>query len=166
MSQGFIALHRGENAETLLAKYPNAFLLLTQIALRAQWKDNLITGVKAGEAFLGDYQSAGIKTEKAYRYAKTVLARCGLASFDGANDGTVATLIGTSIFSTTVPDRGEQGADEGRLPTRIQGNKDTKKTIRPPAPKGKVMIYSMMILEANKRRRRQRIDACPKTGSE
>ena len=151
MSQGFIALHRGENAETLLAKYPNAFLLLTQIALRAQWKDNLITG---------------IKTEKAYRYAKTVLARCGLASFDGANDGTVATLIGTSIFSTTVPDRGEQGADEGRLPTRIQGNKDTKKTIRPPAPKGKVMIYSMMILEANKRRRRQRIDACPKTGSE
>ena len=128
-NQGFIALHRGDIAETLLAKHPNAFLLLTQIALRAQWKDNLITCMKAGEAFIGDYKNAGIQTEKAYRHAKEILARASLVSFKGANKGTVATLTDTSIFSTTAPDRGELGADKGRTrgdyPQGYTGHTDT-----------------------------------------
>jgi len=112
-NQGFIALHRGEDAETLLARHPNAFLLLTQIALRAQWKDNPITGMKAGEAFIGDYQNAGIPSRKAYRVAQEILARTLLVRFKGANKGTVATLIDTRIFSITAPDRGQQGANKG-----------------------------------------------------
>ena len=118
-NQGFIALHRGDIAETLLGKHPNAFLLLTQIALRARWKDCPITGMKQGEAFIGDHKNAGIQTEKAYRHAKEILVRASLVSFKGANKGTVATLTDTSIFSTTAPDRGGQGADKGRLRTRI-----------------------------------------------
>ncbi len=129
-NQGFIALHRGDIAETLLGKHPNAFLLLTQIALRARWKDCPITGMKQGEAFIGDHKNAGIQTEKAYRHAKEILVRASLVSFKGANKGTVATLTDTSIFSTTAPDRGGQGADKGR--TRGgQGatkNKDTQDT--------------------------------------
>jgi len=118
--------------------------------MRAQWKDNPITGVKAGEAFIGDYQSAGIKKEKMYRYAKKILDRCGLVSFKGTNDGTVATLIGTSIFSTTVPDRGEQGADEGRArggrgatthkDTRKQGHKEDNQPSPIFEPNGNQMV--------------------------
>ena len=113
-NQGFIALHRGEVAETLLAKHPNAFLLLAQIAMRAKWKDDLITGMKQGEAFVGDFKQAGIETEMAYRHAKKVLVRCNLAAFKGTNKGTVATLTNTSIFSTTAPDRNEPTTDKER----------------------------------------------------
>ena len=114
MSARWIALHCGDEAESLLSKHPNAFLLLTQIAMRAQWKDNPVTGIMAGEAFIGDYKNAGIHSQKAYRHAKDKLVSCMLARFKGANKGTVATLIGTSIFSTTAPDRGELGASKGR----------------------------------------------------
>ena len=111
--RGFIALHRGEAAETLLAKHPNAFLLLTQIALRARWKDCPITGMKQGEAFIGDYQNAGIHSRKAYRTAQEILVRTLLVRFKGANKGTVATLMDTSIFSVRKPDKGHQRANKG-----------------------------------------------------
>ena len=139
MSTRFIALHCGEEAEALLSKHPNAFLLLTQIAMRAQWKDNPITGMKAGEAFIGDYKNAGIHSQKAYRHAKDKLVSCMLARFKGANKGTVATLTSASIFSTTAPDKGEQGANKGQ-PRGEPGattHTDTQNTLNTPvAPNG------------------------------
>ena len=113
MKPRWIALHCSEEAESLLASHPNAFLLLTQIAMRAQWKNNPITGMKAGEAFIGDYQNAGIQSRKAYRTAQEILARTLLVRFKGANKGTVATLVDTRIFSVTAPDKGQQGANKG-----------------------------------------------------
>ena len=143
MSARWIALHCGAVAESLLSKHPNAFLLLTQIAMRAQWKDNPVTGIMAGEAFIGDYKNAGIHSQKAYRHAKDKLVSCMLARFKGANKGTVATLIGTSIFSTTAPDRGELGASKGRAGgeqgatthTDTQENTDTLIPLPPLAQK-------------------------------
>ena len=110
----WIALHCGDEAETLLANYPKSFLLLTQIAMRAQWKDNPITGIKAGEAFIGDYQNAGLGTQMEYRHAKKVLVRTKLATFRGTNKGTVASLVNTSIFSISAPEGTSKGTNEER----------------------------------------------------
>ena len=139
---GFIALHRGDETSALLASHPNAFLLLTQIALRAKWKDCPITKLTRGQAFIGDYQAAGISTEMAYRHAKKVLTDCGLATFQGTNKGTVATLVNATIFSIAANasngqgnsqatdkerTRNGQGTDKERLTTRKQSNKGTRK---------------------------------------
>ena len=65
----FIALHCGYEVQTLLAAYPLAFLLLSQIAMRAKWKHCPITGLKAGQAFIGDWKNAEIHSEMACRAA-------------------------------------------------------------------------------------------------
>lgn len=144
-STGWIALHRNDESLALLANHPNAFLLLTQIALRAKWKDCPITRLKAGQAFIGDWKEAGLHSEKAYRCAKEVLTRCQLASFKGANKGTIATLLDSTIFSLTPVPKGGHGdslgADRGQPwgGQRATNHKDTKKhghTEEDPAPNG------------------------------
>ena len=102
----FIALHCGDETSALLSQHPNAFLLLTQIAMRAKWKDCSITRLKAGQAFIGNWREAGLKSEKAYRHAKTILSDCKLATFQGANKGTIATLADSKVFSISADGRG------------------------------------------------------------
>ncbi len=115
----WIALHCGDESHALLEKHPNAFLLLTQIAMRAKWKDCPITGLEAGQAFIGDWREAGIRSEMAYRHAKSVLARCKLATFKGTNKGTVATLANPTIFSITAP------TNNGQSSNRTTGQQQT-----------------------------------------
>ncbi len=103
----WVALHCGEEAETLLARHPNAFLLLCQIAMRARWKDCPITKMKKGEAFIGDWKAAGLHSEKAYQVAKKRLASCGLVEFQGGNRGTTAKLVDSTIFSLSQSIKGE-----------------------------------------------------------
>jgi len=100
---GFIALHRGDEADALLANHPTAFLLLLQIAMRARFleTDCPVTGLKAGQAFIGDWKNAGIHSVMAYRHAKKILVRFKFATFKGTTKGTVATLIDSRIFSLT-----------------------------------------------------------------
>jgi len=95
---GWVKFHRSEEAAALLSRHPNAFLLLSQIALRARWKDCSITKMKAGEAFLGDWKEAGLPSEAAYRVAKDRLKTCRLATFQGTNKGTIATLTNADIY--------------------------------------------------------------------
>ncbi len=101
----FVALHCSEEAQTLLARHPNAFLLLCQIAMRARWKDCPISKLKAGEAFIGDWKECGLRSEMAYRCAKKVLTKCHLVAFTGTNKGTRASLRNESIFSLTAISR-------------------------------------------------------------
>lgn len=107
----FIALHCGDESAALLANHPNAFLLLTQIAMRAKWRDCSITRLKAGQAFIGDWKEAGIHSEMAYRHAKAVLSECGLATFKGTNKGTIAALANSMVFSISPPSNNGQGND-------------------------------------------------------
>lgn len=104
----FVALHQSEEAAELLKRHPNAFLLLTQIALRARWTDCRISGVKAGSAEIGDWKAAGLASEMVYRQAKKTLERLGLASFRGTNRGTIATLLDSTIYSVS----GQQSNDQ------------------------------------------------------
>ena len=58
--KGFIKMQKSSEASDLRWKYPNAFLLLSLIAERASRADNLITGLKQGEALMGDFKKAGL----------------------------------------------------------------------------------------------------------
>lgn len=114
-------MHCGEETEQLLARHPNAFLLLAQIAMRAKWKDCPITGLRADQAFIGDWQAAGLHSEMAYRHAKKCLIDCHLATFKGTNKGTVATLVDTTVFS--ISDR--TGTDKATPEERTSNGQGT-----------------------------------------
>ena len=131
----WIALHCGEESQALIRKHPTAFLLLTQIAMRARWKPCPIQKLAVGQAFIGDWREAGISSEKAYRHAKKILMRCELATFQGRTKGTVATLTNTMIYSLTNGARGGQTGDEGATKGQAGGgegatkHKDTKEHV-------------------------------------
>ena len=121
MSKGFIKLNR--EAEELLEQDPNAFLLLTQIALRCKWKKTRFDDGKTqvGEALIGDYENCGL-SEKAYRLAKQRLSDRKFAAFKGTSKGTIAKLLDNSVYDLNLEDevyqKGEQKdrlrADKGR----------------------------------------------------
>jgi hypothetical protein len=98
MSQGFIKLNRASAVE-LLEGDPQAFLLLTQIALRARHTNGEYSRIplKANQAFLGDHTKAGL-TRQQYRATQKRLERYGLATFKSTNKGTIATLISTAVY--------------------------------------------------------------------
>ncbi|HEY8960782.1 MAG TPA: hypothetical protein VIM57_01165 [Luteolibacter sp.] len=143
----FIALHCSDDSAALIEKHPTAFLLLTQIAMRAKWKDCPINGLKAGQAWIGDWREAGIRTENAYRHAKKVLETCQLATFRGTSKGTIATLSTSTIYSISKEANHEQEhgpatsqpqASNGRTTTnhtdtRTHGYTDHKHTHNPRA---------------------------------
>lgn len=75
----FIKLLDSEETNYLLEHHPNAFLLLTLIAIRARRVSGKPDGLEIGEAYIGDYRKCGIETERKYRTAKTLLQlRCHL----------------------------------------------------------------------------------------
>jgi hypothetical protein len=131
----FIALHRTQETVELLRRHPKAFLLLTQIALRAKWRDCAITQLREGESFIGDWRECGLESESSYRHAKRTLEKCGIATFRATNKGTVASLVSTRIFSTQNDDSdrqndrpatGQRQASDRPTATNVQRYKDTK----------------------------------------
>ncbi|MCW1915979.1 hypothetical protein OJ996_20495 [Luteolibacter sp. GHJ8] len=122
----WITLRCSAEIDDFQRDHPNAFLLLCQIARRARWdrKPCEISGLKFGEAFIGDFASAGLKSEKIYRGAKGAIKRSGYAAFraattgatkaaDGrARRGTIATLLSTKIFKIAVEDKGGSKGDK------------------------------------------------------
>lgn len=89
---------RGEFAETLIRRSPNAFTLLAVIAMRARYASgSSLDGLTQGQAQIGDHANYGM-TEKAYRCAKELLSELGLARFEGKRRGTIATLLDERVF--------------------------------------------------------------------
>ncbi len=72
-NERFIKYIPSEKTFWLRQNYPNAYLLLSLIAERARRNSGHIDGLEIGDAYIGDYQSAGIETEKKYRIAKQIL---------------------------------------------------------------------------------------------
>ncbi len=97
MNPGFIKLNRSNDTLELLGD-PNAFILLTVIALRARRTDEFnVHNLHSGEALLGDHEKYGL-SEQQYRSARKRLARWGFASFKPTTRGTVAKLLGQRIY--------------------------------------------------------------------
>lgn len=68
----FIKLNRCERAFWLMSKHPTAYLLLNLVAMRAQRTNNSPSGLKIGEALIGDYTAIGA-TRSQYRHALKIL---------------------------------------------------------------------------------------------
>ena len=128
MSQGYIMLQRADAAWELL-KDPNAFIVLTVIALRAKrTKDFSVYGLRTGQALIGDFQAYGL-TEGQYRAAKVRLKRYGLADFRGTNRGTVARLLNRAVYDINAESiAGRRRTDNGPATT----NNNEKKGKGPP----------------------------------
>jgi len=94
----FLMLMRSKEAEELMKK-PDAFMLLTQISMRAKRNDDFcVSNLKTGEAFIGDFKNIGL-TERRYRTAKSDIQKFGLASFKATNRGTIAKLTDSRVYN-------------------------------------------------------------------
>ncbi|MBP7053099.1 MAG: hypothetical protein KBE65_19000 [Phycisphaerae bacterium] len=127
MNHGFIKLHR--SPETLeLLNDPNAFILLTVIALRARRTDEFnLHNLQSGEALLGDHAKCGL-TRGQYRTAMKRLRQWGFATFKPTTHGTVATLCSTRVYDINEATNDQQPTT--RRPTddqRATTNKKEKK---------------------------------------
>lgn len=124
----WLALHRSTEASALLQRHPTAFLLLTQIAIRARFETDVcpVTKLGFGQAFIGDFKEAGIASEMAYRHAKSVLLDCNFATFQGTNKGTIATLCSSTIYSISAPDE-ERPSEQSSNRRGTTKNKETRK---------------------------------------
>lgn len=104
---GFVKLNRGEAVRDLIKHYPNAYLLLTQIATRARRTPNQILKLAIGEALIGDYKECGL-TEQKYRTAKEKLEKLNIITTRATNKGTIAKLIDKTIFDINMETGNEQ----------------------------------------------------------
>ena len=135
---GFIVLFRTEETEALLRDYPKAYLLLTQICLRARWREEAdqVTGLEQFQSRIGDYLNAGLSTQQEYRVAKRVLEKLKFVTFKGTNRGTVATLVNQRIFGVVAPTGTSRGTNKERSrneqgTTKNKENKENKETTPP-----------------------------------
>jgi hypothetical protein len=117
-------IEESEEFEILVKQRPTAFVLLTLIAIRARKVPLAISdGLEIGEALIGDFESYGA-TEQSYRTDKKYLKEWGFATFRSTNRGTIAKVVGSSIFdisreSSTSRSTGLQRASNGQ-PTDSQ----------------------------------------------
>lgn len=130
---GFIKYMRSEEAEYLLS-YPNANHLFSVMAYRARRTDHPMSGLKAGQCFLGDFSKIGL-TERQYRTAKKQLTDWGLATFKGTNKGTVGTIANTKVYDINeeaidgqgvIRETGNRQANDGQVDTQATTNKECK----------------------------------------
>jgi len=151
MNHGFIKLNR--SPETLeLLNDPNAFTLLTVIALRARRTDEFnIHNLKRGEALIGDYKKCGL-TRRQYRTARKHLGTWGFARFKPTTRGTVATLCDTRIYDINEtpggpPSAGQGPTDDHRAASNKNGKneKNEKKDFHADAWRlGEVLVNSIL----------------------
>ena len=116
MTTGFIKLNRSNETFKLLND-PDAFMLLTVIALRARRTDEFnIHNLKSGEALIGDYENYGL-TRQQYRTAMKHLGQWGLATFKPTTRGTIARLADQRTYDINEV----RGSPSGQLPADPRG---------------------------------------------
>lgn len=105
--ESYIKLYRSDATNELL-KDKSAFMLFTQIALRARRTDIFnVSGLKPGEALVGDYRSIGL-TRQNYRTALNKLEKWKFITVKTTNKGTVATICNNAIYDINIPDTNQQ----------------------------------------------------------
>lgn len=126
----FLKLVRSKETEELLSN-PDAFILLTQIALRAKRTLDLsIYNLKIGEALIGDYKKIGL-TEQRYRTAKANVQKWSLATFRSTNKGTIARLTDSRVYDINEEEINEQTNEQpNEQPNRPATTNKNEKNIR------------------------------------
>jgi hypothetical protein len=97
----FIKYIPSELSRWLMANKPFAYLLLALIAERARRTDDPLTGLKKGQAFIGDYKSIGA-TRGQYRHALDFLCQRKIAKVDSTSRQRKKTTTETTTESTIV----------------------------------------------------------------
>lgn len=104
----FIKLKRSEETLALATNDPNAFTLLSLIALRARRTDIYNKhNLKVGEALIGDYATLGMKRGQ-YREATKRLTKHGFITTKATNKGTIATLCDARVYDINISDSNHQ----------------------------------------------------------
>jgi len=112
-----------------LLKNPNAFTLLTLIALRAWRSEGFnINGLSPGEALIGDYESCGL-TEQKYRTAKKNLEKWKFITTKVTTRGTIAKLLDTRVYDVNFFKGNEQGNEQITNKQRLTRSKENKEGI-------------------------------------
>jgi hypothetical protein len=124
VKESYIKLYRSDAAVELL-KDKSAFMLLTQIALRARRTDNFnVTGLKPGEALVGDYKTIGL-SRQSYRSALLRLEKWKFITIKTTNKGTVATLCNYDIYDINISGGNQQ---TNQRPTNSQPSSNQRPT--------------------------------------
>ncbi len=130
MTTGFIKLNRSNETLELLND-PNAFILLTVIALRARRTDEFnVHNLRCGEALIGDHAKFGL-TQCQYRTAMKRLGRWGFAAFKPTSCGTIATLLDHRVYDINdsggdKPMTNERQPDDKQMTTKKNEKKEKK----------------------------------------
>jgi hypothetical protein len=139
MSKSYIQLSRSDKTLWLLAKHPNAYLLLTLIALRANRYSSSPDGYFIGECHIGDYAACGLKSEKTYIVAKKRLEKEGFVKIietcrnrkKGATGrttlGTKAKLINSDIYDINMEIEDDRKVNRGATEGRPRGDEQEDK---------------------------------------
>ena len=101
MAERFIKFIPSEISDHLRSKHPFAFLLLQLVAERARRLPGDPSGLKVGEAYIGDYESIGA-TRGQYRHALVVLTQYKLLQIMETCRNRKKTTTGTTTVGTKV----------------------------------------------------------------
>jgi hypothetical protein len=162
MSKSYIQLARSEKVEWLLATHPNAFLLLTLIALRARRTRNSPDGLEIGECHIGDYEKAGIESREKYRNALELLEKLGTikkvetcrtrkkATSGTTTKGTKVKLLNSEFYDINMEIDNHQSnhrATTEQPPSNHEqecNNVRMEKKQQPQTPKGTCVVFSCL----------------------
>lgn len=122
----YVKLIRSTETQELM-KYPPAFMLLCQIALRAKRTDDYnLHGLSVGQALIGDYKSLGL-THRQYRTAIDKLKTGQFIATQTTSKGTIATLISTVVLDINEEVKGQakrQSKDKQTTTIKNERNKE------------------------------------------
>jgi len=124
----FVKLNRTEETEYILKHHPNAYLLLSLIAIRARRSPNFLKDLDLCEAMIGDYKSCGLSHQQS-RTALKYLEDNNLIHTCATNKGTVVKLINSDVFDINVIETNKQSTNQN-APHQHADNKppNTKST--------------------------------------
>ncbi len=107
VTESYIKLYRSRFTDELM-KNSSAFMLLTQIAIRARRTDVFnVENLKLGEALLGDYKSIGLTRQK-YRTALKNLEKWDFITIKSTSKGSVATICNNEVYDINISSNNQQ----------------------------------------------------------
>ena len=92
----FIKYNRTEAARQLQSK-PIANHVLSVIAQRARFQEDAMSGLQAGQCYMGDFATIGL-TRQQYRSAIKLLQSRQIITIKTTNRGTIVTLIDNGVY--------------------------------------------------------------------
>ena len=123
----FLVMYRGQESAELRERHPKAFLLLSLVAERARYDDTRPNpyNLEVGEALIGDFKAAGLKTNSEYRHALSTIKAAGFVTTRATSRGTIAKLVNTGIFDPFRSANNEQSNEQNDDQSNDQSNEQS-----------------------------------------